>query len=622
MPAIYELIKDYDSPDIVVPMAPMWVLAVVRWTHPFVFDRTRLGGSPIPEFIARRIDGFEQLQDAQIITSDCIQIDVSSSKASHVSNLSATLSAGTVNYLSSVYADDWLVAWFLPNETRAQNLISRIRAGQACNRFNDGLKFVGRVQTIFKDVAVDDAGKPSSNYTLTGVGFGEFDYPLFWEPLFAVNESLPVWYQRVGIAFNRIVTGKDQSISVTNDPNVIDVNKMIPSLVRLCLGEGPFKNGNLSVPGAGNASYNGGIRVPGLIGKLLGKADVESLNYSDVVDIVMGVQKFQGAAGAEQNSPSLFKPDGLAAATVPLAADATSSNDFSTLDLGLASVAEYQETGIPLLGGFPIVQLPFQDTPIWQILGQFQNEGMNEMFVSLKPDQDGNIYPRLTVRQYPFNSKKYESTVINTENPPVTTFLELPRWLVDPKMLKRIQVGRSNTLHSNFWHLQGTGPGTAINPIIQYVDHPPVTDKDDIERSGLRRVFKTVNCILSKGPRGVKAWQDMLADMTAGQHLALTGTIVMSGVVSPISVGDNIQFANVVYHIETVNHSGVISPDGRRQFRTTCQISHGMADEVTLEQNQADTELDTTLQEYAGVRNADHTSIRIGRSVLDRFQDE
>jgi hypothetical protein len=47
-----------------------------------------------------------------------------------------------------------------------------------------------------------------------------------------------------------------------------------------------------------------------------------------------------------------------------------------------------------------------------------------------------------------------------------------------------------------------------------------------------------------------------------------------------------------------------------------------MADEVTLEQNQADTELDTTLQEYAGVRNADHTSIRIGRSVLDRFQDE
>lgn len=657
MSAIYDLVRDYNSPDSVISMAPIWVLAVARWSHPFVFDRAAQTSS-------ESIDAFEQAPEPVIIVSDCTSLSITGTKGSHVQNLTASLRDNNINYLSAIFPDDWLLAWILPNETRAKALVKKLRAGFPCNKFKDGLKFIGRVGTVFKDTAVDDAGKPSSIFSLTGAGFGEFDYGLFWEPKLVDNASLPVWFHRLGLALNSIVTGSDKSVTAAGDPNSIDVNKMIPALVRLTLGEGPFKNGNLAVPGGANASPNGGIRVPAFVGQWLGLVSFEGMTYSNMVDIVVGVQKYQGAAGAPQDSPLIFQPDGLTGAVIQFT---PSSKNFAVSDTDQPATAEYQKTPIPLLGEFPIVQLPFQDTPIWQILEQFLNPGVNEMYVALKPDSKGNIFPRLTVRQYPFSTSKFaaegsifrgglhfqptgafgnhgnlqlpanpgalspgtlsigNSTQLSdhiVKRPAVTTFLELPRWRIDPKMLKRIQVGRSNVLRSNFWNIQGTGPGTAISPSLQYVRSPPNTDKNDIERSGLRRVARTVNCLIKDATQGPDMWRDIITDVTAGQHLALTGTIIVVGIVSPIAPGDNVQFANVVYHVESVQHNCTMSADGKRDWKTTLQVSHGMADETTLEQNQQDTGLDSPLQEYAGVRNADPATIRIGRSVLDDFEKD
>lgn len=605
MPAIYDLVNDYDSPDMVVSMAPVWVLAVVRWAHPFLFDRATLQSDP-------SIDPFEQVAKPLVILSDCTTLDISAAKGAHVANLTAQLRADSVNYVASVYPDDWLLAWILPNETRARRLLKKLGAGEACNEFNDGLKFFGRVQSCFNDVVVADDGKPNAIYQLTGVGFGEFDYTLFWEPLLVDNASLPVWYHRLGVVLSNVITGSDKSVTSDADPHALDVNKMVPALVRLCLGEGPFKEGNLSAPGGANASPNGGIRVPSLVGNLLGMVNTEELTYSDVLDIVVGVQKYKGAAGAPQNSPAIFQPDGLKTSEVTLSKPTENFVEQQSSDA--AGVAMYQSTGIDLLGEFPIVQLPFQDTPIWQIMEQFLNPAVNEMYVALKPDEDGYVYPRLTVRQYPFSSGKFAAAF---EGPAVTEFLELPRWRIHPKMLKRIQVGRSNALRGNFWHVQGTGPGTAISQNLQYVRSPPRSDAMDIERSGLRRVTRTVNCLIKDATQGPNLWRDIIADITAGQHLALTGTIITAGIPAPIAVGDNVQFANVVYHVESLSHSCTMSASGQRDWKTTLQVSHGMADEETVAQNQDDDALDAPLEEYAGVRNADPITVRVGRTVLD-----
>jgi hypothetical protein len=625
MPAVYDLVKDYNSPDTAISMAPIWVLAVVRWAHPFVFDRATLKS-------ATGLDAFQQASKPVIISSDCTSLDISANKGAHVVNLTASLRDNNVNYLSTIFPDDWLFAWILPNETRAKALLKKLRSGKACNGFYDGLKFVGRVQSIFKDTVVDDLGKPQSAFALNGAGFSEFDYTLFWEPLLVDNASLPTWFARLGLALNNIITGSDKSVTSEADPHAIDVNKMIPALVRLCLGEGPFQQGNLSVPGGANASPNGGVRVPGLVGQLLGMTDTSEMTYSDMVDIVVGVQKYRGAAGAPQNSPLIFNPDGLKTTSVELANPGEPFNAASDLqnifvaspkknfvEVEQPTVAKYQTTGVPLLGEFPLVQLPFQDTPIWQIMGQFLNPGVNEMYVALKPNQDGNVFPRLTVRQYPFSTSKFEATFVG---PTLTTFLELPRWRVDPKMLKRVRVGRSNALRANFWHIQGTGPGTAISKELQYVRSPPNTDRSDIERSGLRPVKRTVNCLIKDATQGPDLWRDIITDITAGQQLALSGTMVVTGLISPVAPGDNLQFANVVYHIESVHHVCSMGADGRRTWQTNLQLSHGMADETTLATNQDDSGLDAPLEDFAGVRNADPATVHEGRSVLDLFEED
>jgi len=610
MASTYELVKDYNGPDLMISMAPIAVIAIIRWSHPFVFDR-------INKKSDSSIDAYEERLEVLVVLSDINSLDVVNSKDSHISNFSAVLRDNAINYLSAIFPDDWAMVWILPNETRAKSLIERINSGEQCNEFYDGLKFLGRINSIFKDTMVDDAGRPISVFNLNGQGFSEFDYPLFWEPKLVGSDSLPVWYQRVGLELNAIITGSDKSVTKDQDPHAIDVNKMIPKLVRLTMGSGPFPDGNNLQGPAGPASPNQGIRVPSLVGTLLGMTNTEELNYSDILDIVVGVQKFSGNGAS--TDPDIFQPNGLRQAdTQPpefssglFTPPAKSFESQST-----PSSAEYQTTGIPLLGEFPLVQLPFQDTPIWQILEQFKNPAVNEMYVSLKPDEFGDVFPRLTVRQLPFSSQKFAVSGAPS-GLEVTTFLELPRWNIDPKMLKRIQVGRSNALRCNFWHIQGVGPGTAISPALQYVFSPPNSDTNDIGRSGLRQMTQTVNCLITDAVKGPNIWRDIITDITAGLQLSLTGTIQTVGIIPPIAPGDNVQFANVVYHVESVQHSYAISPDGKRSWMTSLQVSHGMADEATLATNQQDSDLDAPLQEYAGVRNGDYATIRVGRTVLD-----
>ena len=57
----------------------------------------------------------------------------------------------------------------------------------------------------------------------------------------------------------------------------------------------------------------------------------------------------------------------------------------------------------------------------------------------------------------------------------------------------------------------------------------------------------------------------------------MSGTINFVGIPQPIAVGDNLQFDNVVYHIEQVSHVAAISQDGKKMFRTTVVLSNGMA---------------------------------------------
>jgi hypothetical protein len=59
-------------------------------------------------------------------------------------------------------------------------------------------------------------------------------------------------------------------------------------------------------------------------------------------------------------------------------------------------------------------------------------------------------------------------------------------------------------------------------------------------------------------------------------YLRLDGQIELFGIQEPIDVGDNIQFEDVVYHIESMSHTCVVTPDGVKSFSTSIALSHGM----------------------------------------------
>jgi hypothetical protein len=104
-------------------------------------------------------------------------------------------------------------------------------------------------------------------------------------------------------------------------------------------------------------------------------------------------------------------------------------------------------------------------------------------------------------------------------------------------------------------------------------------DLDDVKRNGLRpyvitsefdRVTKDKQQYRSIG------WAKIVGDALIGGHLKLSGTISFVGIVDPIAVGDNLQFDNVVYHIEQISHNCAVDQNGNKVFRTTIVLSNGM----------------------------------------------
>jgi hypothetical protein len=58
----------------------------------------------------------------------------------------------------------------------------------------------------------------------------------------------------------------------------------------------------------------------------------------------------------------------------------------------------------------------------------------------------------------------------------------------------------------------------------------------------------------------------------------MNGTFVCVGIQAPIAIGDNLEFEDVVYHIEQVVHSCSVNPaNGIKTFRTIISVSQGIS---------------------------------------------
>ncbi len=568
MPAYYDLLSDFGVRDGRISVAPFWVIASVRFLNQVTFDRNdqkngkKVGNRSVTDNRAFAAATKEML----VLGTEVQQMSISSSKGAHVTGLDALL-LPTRDFRSEILPGDWVFAWIVNSRERAIDLAARIRRGDACNRFDDGLKFMGRCQSMDKLRTVDAGGRRVIRYALRAAGFTEFDSQIIYFPELETRDDFGEWFRKLGNILNDII--ESRNADGHKDVGSLKIDLLLPRLLTTLLGKGlPRKDKNI----AGSANKNdvelerraGGeaYLVPDKAAALLGKGAASGmLKYADLLEVVTGVQHYRNdTTGSMQNS-------------------------FAVLIPHLVGAGPHYRTGQPLQGNTMPTPPTFDYESVWSILGQYLNPGINEMYLTLRasPDQ-GRIVPTFIARQLPFTTQA--SSIGHKADFPRTQFLELPRWKIDPVLVFGERVGTNDAQRFNFCHVTGIAPDR--DPLQEFILNRPIRDDLDILRSGLRPYSTTVNCSVLDSRIDSRRWTDHVADFTMQQQLTLGGSLRLQGIEAPICVGDNCEFEEVVYHIEGVNHSCFLDEKGKPRFITNLTITHGMSSEARIERSKKD----------------------------------
>jgi hypothetical protein len=225
---------------------------------------------------------------------------------------------------------------------------------------------------------------------------------------------------------------------------------------------------------------------------------------------------------------------------------------------------------------------------LWSILNQYTNSPLNEMYSCFRIDPvTGRVIPTIVFRQIPFTSEDFvgqtfgvldgqASTIVTTR------YLTLPRWKVGAESVHNADLGTDESARINFvqYYAKSTFSDKGIDMADETASHNYTFDGDDIIRSGLRpyivqNQFEDLPDILVQS---APTWARILGDAVIGGHLKVNGSMELTGIVEPITVGDNFEFGGVVFHIEQVVHRSFINPqDGKKTFRTMLSLSHGVS---------------------------------------------
>lgn len=617
MGARYSLIKDFskltNSID-EISTSPYWILTVIRLGVPLSFSRATMSSIKnvgLDQGVASR-------SKPLIITSDCVSLSVNNSKANYTKQLSASLKNTELNYFIEVLPGDWVMAWIMNDEDTFNSVLSRLQnpnPNTPCNEFNDGLKFIGRVDSVRKILNQDPGGIRSAYYTLSAVGFREFDTTIFYEEALVSQDyqnGLGTWLYRIGLNITDLLKIRAEQGRLENN-----ASEIIGKILDIMLGIGIKPDSNIANHIAGATSTDGApfaYLVPQTVASYLGISIGEITNskkffsYADLLVLIKGVQQYADSI-SDNSDPSIFEVSN---------AKGSSTNQRIT-------------TQAPLLGG-AIPQAPnFCNQPLWHIMSQFLNQPLNEMYTCLrstmtnvenKEERQPRIMPTLIARQVPFNTEALPDAklvvpgsiqVEGAQSVTCTRFLSLPRWSAHSSLIKNANVGRDDSKRFNFVHVYGQAPQVQSNQELgkMIVLNPPIRDDLDIQRSGLRSFMTTVNCLtVDQFGKIPTTWMTLIADWLMGMQFTANGTINMVGIQAPICEGDNFEWDGIVYHIEGVSHNCSISETGTKTFTTSVALTNGMRVDGVV-----DTDLSSPI--YPGLLGNDNTQYDPGKTVED-----
>lgn len=637
------------------------VIAVFRRKYPVTYSRKKKGS------ISSHTDFAIKLRDRVTIVDDIATVAVTSNKASHVTSMVAELKPGA-NYISELLPGDFIFVWLVQSKEAVREILRKLNEGEACNEWQDGLKFFGRINSCRKKMITDGGtGLRRTSFMVNAAGFTELDANIYYEPYMALPAQGIVTsnLQYFGVAISDFIS---------NQTGGVVTNKVVPAMYNVLYGTGIPKDANVTL-GSSEVRLTEGLDnpnaflIPTEVAKVFGVSRGTKagglVGWNDLMEFVHGIQTFTNAptpsfrsravGGLELNIESEVQRGSTISPSI-ISAETARQRGAAMNPIFAEEKGRIRFTGKEQMGTFVPQTAAFTGQKnAWTILKQFVNPAVNEMYTSMRVNNEGRIFPTLTLRQLPFtsgiisstfipedpltpkqrekanqwrkqledaggeNSKRGQAVIANyrktkeyRENQwglvakepielmsAVTRFSELPRWRVAPILVKSFDVGRSDSLRMNYVHIYGeAGVPAGVNQSRQFVVNKPIRDDVDIARSGLRPYMMTVPC----SPKdivngGAGAWMNLMADIVMNQELTLTGLINMYGVVAPIVPGDNVEYDGVVAHIEAVNHNFLTGPSGVCTFTTNIEFTNGVsAEQLSNADDQS---------RYVGLKSAD-----------------
>ncbi|MDE2425781.1 MAG: hypothetical protein KGO96_07725 [Elusimicrobia bacterium] len=497
-----------------------------------------------------------------LVENSCISFNITTSKSNHTSAATLVLLEDGLNYSDNLNPGDWVLIWAFTNTIDKIRVSNKIKQGLTANDFNDGLKFIGRIRTIGRNVTKDpNVGKRVVQHNVMAQGFSELDSEIYYNYETAVDykpEQSILWMQDFGFAVNDLL--KQGSV---------DEDQAVEQLIKVGLG---LSASNITNQGPSNAlppSPNKALMIPNSVARLLLGAfskTKEVLSYADLLQMFIGIQSYDG------QNPRNNWSSGANNGAVP-------ENLVDLLPDLIRNNGNTYHTKNPLAGQF-IPQIIFFDrVPLWSVIKSFINEPVDEIYTCIKPRlDDGRLLPTFVARQIPFTSDAFESSIS------FTRFSSLPRWVIPDSLVYSEEFVKDETNRVNYVQFLGQdvteGLPPQINRPAQFVVAPPEVNTPDIQIYGLRMRFINSNVQIAPaaGIGNPQAWNDLLANAYFGLQKRYSGTLIVKGRQEPIAEGDNLEYNGNLYHIERIMHQGSVDfLSGKKVFRTTFQLSYGIS---------------------------------------------
>lgn len=553
MAYIYDINKNsIDSHQV----SPRYVITVLRWKNrdTINYDENEAGGSL-------------ETRDPMVILNDCVNLSVIDAKSQPTTIANIDLLQGDINYATAIAPGDMFIVNIVDGDKKANNIYYKAINEKPINHVNDGFKGIFRVSNVERSIITAADGKKMFVAKIQGKSFKELSNKIYFDKQLQFAGELQnnfFWASRISKEW------KDFYGKKNGQPTIHEILRF---LLLTFIGNGLNINGENAKIGGEPFTRNQIWKLPSKVGALLNNKNAK---YAvDLYNIRMGIERYTEKVNPRSKidistgfNPTNFRQNGRFLES-PYAND-----DYNTLQ------------------GRGILEPDYwNNVTLWSVLLKYLNVPINEIFTSNKVGTDGFVYPTLIARQKPFTSnaygknKKYGAEKLkNHKTLPHTRFLNLPRWRISPDLIYNFKESRSDDFRFNFVKLDGRVTVVNKDPKVQQTENLGKgnyeIDTEDIIRNGLRPYMQTTNFDFQKNNSAgtlTPLWAKLISDWVVGQHLKMNGAMTCAGIFDPISVGDNLQLSDMVYHIESISHNLQVNQNGLIQYRTNITFSQGVS---------------------------------------------